>query len=289
MYQVDIIMPTYNPDMGLLKRAVNSILNQSFTDWKLFLVQDGGENDISEQAIEINDSRIYLERISHRGKAATLNYALAKGAAPYIAYMDDDDIWYPTHLEDALACMKDFNARFVHTNAHEIFLKKEASGFVEIYRQDLNKGLITDKTLWYVSHINAVHTRELWELAGPYDENRDFFIDWDMFIRLAKHSRPHHCQAYTCEHYLYLDEKQGALNISGKHTRNPERSKIKHAEMFAKAFELLEPKDFAELCQEWISIRTDLDVRTKKSSTLTGSLIASLRRLIKNALTSSNR
>jgi glycosyltransferase involved in cell wall biosynthesis len=248
---VDIIMPTYNPDLKLIRRAIASIIGQTRKDWRLFVVKDGGDADIQGVIEGLGDARISYYGLPHGGKAAALNFAISKGQAKYIAYLDDDDIWYPDHLETAIGFMSEKGVRFLHTDAHEVFVKAGGGEFSEVSRRRLNRGAISDKTLWYISHINVVHERSLMELAGGYDESKRFFIDWDMLIRLAEHARPHHLKVYTCEHYMYLDRGEKKSNIiSGVHQKDPELSRKAHHEMFKRAFRLLTADDFAELAME---------------------------------------
>ncbi len=249
---VDIIMPTYNPDLTLVKRAIASIVDQTYKEWKLFIVNDGGEAELSGIVKEFNDERINYYVIPHKGKPGALNFAISKGAAKYIAYLDDDDIWYPNHLETAISYMTENNVRFLHTDAHEIYVTREGENFKEVSRGSLNKGIITDITMWHISHINAVHERSLLEDAGSYDENRSFFIDWDMFQRLAKHAKPYHLKVITCEHYMYLDGKKSETNIiSSIHKNDAALSRKAHHEMFKRAFEILSADDYVELLNDW--------------------------------------
>ncbi|MBI5233285.1 MAG: glycosyltransferase, partial [Deltaproteobacteria bacterium] len=249
---VDIIMPTYNPDVALIRRAVQSIMDQTFKDWRLFIVKDGGEADVQGLLKGFNDPRINFYEIPHKGKGRALNLAISKGNAKYIAYLDDDDIWYPFHLETAVSCMAKNNVRFLHTDCYEVFVTREGEGMREVSRRSLNKGPITDITMWYISHINAVHERSLLDEAGGYDEGRRFFIDWDMFLRMAKYTKPYHLRVVTCEHYMYLDRHEIESNIiSGILRKDPELASRALSEMFVRSFELMSPKDFADFVEDW--------------------------------------
>jgi hypothetical protein len=163
-----------------------------------------------------------------------------------------------------VSAMARAGAKFVHTDSHEIFVSTEDGQLKEISRRSLNKGVITDKTLWYISHINAVHERELLDKSGLYDPKMPFFIDWDMFQRLAKQAKPHHLGIYTCEHYMYLNkEKKESNTISSAHKKDPELSKRMHLEMFKRSFSLLSADDFAEFVRDWQSKTSQLEEKTK--------------------------
>lgn len=247
MTAVDILMPTFNPEIPLLERAISSIIYQSHPNWHLFIVQDGGDCDLSQLKETFQDPRIHFFERPHQGKAATLNFALAQGDSRYIAYLDDDDIWYPEHLKVCLGAMTETRARFVYTDAYQAIVEKEEDSYVKKAGTVLSKGLLTDITLWQISHINAVHERKLLEEAGSYDVDRQFFIDWDMFLRMAKISKPVHCQIFTCEHYLYPRRAAKEGTISGIHAKDPALSEKAFSEMVARAYDILDAEGFVKI------------------------------------------
>jgi glycosyltransferase involved in cell wall biosynthesis len=241
---VDILLPTFQPNPVFIHRAIQSVIDQTHDNWSLYIVQDGGDITLTQILGEPRDPRVHFLSIPHQGKAAALNHAMKHGHGKYVAYLDDDDIWYPNHLEVAISAMCQGQIRFVHTDAYEVFLRRTGESYRETSRNVLNRGPVSDLLLWYVSHINTVHERSLIEEAGPYDETRQVFIDWDMLLRLARLSRPRHVPVVTCEHYIYTDDDDRKDNtISRVHSVDPEYSRRMHDEMFARAFNLLSLKD----------------------------------------------
>jgi glycosyltransferase involved in cell wall biosynthesis len=241
---VDILLPTFDPKPALIRRAIQSVIDQTHGNWSLYVVQDGGEQALTETIEAPGDARVHFLSIPHQGKAAALNHAMKQGGAKYVAYLDDDDVWYPNHLQVAISAMCDGQIRLVHTDAYEVFLRRIGDRYQEVSRNILNRGPVSDLLLWYVSHINTVHERSLVEEAGPYDEKRQVFIDWDMLLRMAHVSRPHHVPIVTCEHNIYLDDGDRKNNtISRVHSADPEYSRAMHDEMFARALSLLSARD----------------------------------------------
>jgi glycosyltransferase involved in cell wall biosynthesis len=241
---VDILLPTFDPNPTFLRRAIQSVVDQTHDNWSLYVVQDGGDKPLTDIVDDSRDPRVHLLSIPHQGKAAALNHALRHGDARYVAYLDDDDVWYANHLQIAISAMAEARLRFVHTDAYEVFLRGTGDSYREISRNVLNRGAVSNLLLWYVSHINTVHERSLIDEAGPYDENRQVFIDWDMLLRMARLSRPRHVPTITCEHNIYLDDDDKKGNtISKVHSVDPEYSRRMHDEMFARAIDLLPLKD----------------------------------------------
>ena len=105
--KVSVLMGTYNrPDY--LKEAVASVINQTFQDWELLVMNDGGV-DVGNIIEEYQDPRIfYFQDDINRGLSTRLNFGLKQANGKYIAYLGDDDKYYSNHL-DVLSKILDQN------------------------------------------------------------------------------------------------------------------------------------------------------------------------------------
>ena len=103
MAEISIIIPTYNPDIGLLKRSVNSILEQSYGDFELLIVDDGSCEEAQQQIILIAklDQRIRIIRQHNKGVSAARNTGIRNANGEYFAFVDDDDVVSPFFLEES--------------------------------------------------------------------------------------------------------------------------------------------------------------------------------------------
>lgn len=91
---VSIILPTYNGERWI-RRAVESVIAQTFTDWELIVVNDGSTEDV--QPLLPGDTRIvYIKNERNLGIQKTLNRGLDVAKGKYIARIDDDDVWSDT-------------------------------------------------------------------------------------------------------------------------------------------------------------------------------------------------
>lgn len=103
MSKVSIIMGVYNcKDKSLLKNSVESIINQTYTDWEFIICNDGSTDDTLNYLYEIEklDNRIRIVSYKeNRGLSYALNYSLNVASGEYIARQDDDDYSYPNRLE----------------------------------------------------------------------------------------------------------------------------------------------------------------------------------------------
>lgn len=104
---VTILMPVYNGER-FLRQTIESILNQTFTDFE-YLIIDDASTDTSRDIIRcFNDPRIRLvENVKNDGLIKTLNRGLALAQGEYIARQDQDDISHPTRIEKQFAFLND--------------------------------------------------------------------------------------------------------------------------------------------------------------------------------------
>jgi glycosyltransferase involved in cell wall biosynthesis len=98
MPHFSVIIPTYNR-YGLLKRAVDSVLNQTFGDYELIVIDDGSTDETPGVAIEY-EGRITYIRQDNGGVSKARNRGVHLASSPYIAFLDSDDVWFPEKLRE---------------------------------------------------------------------------------------------------------------------------------------------------------------------------------------------
>jgi glycosyltransferase involved in cell wall biosynthesis len=116
--KVSVIIPNYNRT-NKLKLAINSVLNQSFQDFEILVVDDFSEKieEIKVLIEDFNDNRIkFIEHSINRGGGAARNTGILKAKGKYIAFLDSDDAWAKNKIEKQfLACEKYGNEVFCYT------------------------------------------------------------------------------------------------------------------------------------------------------------------------------
>jgi ubiquinone/menaquinone biosynthesis C-methylase UbiE len=156
---VDIMMATFN-GRKYIRKAIKSVLNQTYDNWNLFVVNDGGE-DIEDIIIEFNDSRIKYIVTEHNGKAHALNIGLNISAAEFVTYLDDDDILYPIHLEVLVRCALTNNIDFVYSDLYEVSVDENGADRYREFvpRLDVTAGMLILRN--YINHNSILHRRRL--------------------------------------------------------------------------------------------------------------------------------
>lgn len=117
---VSIIMPSYNT-ASYIKQTIQSVLDQTYTNWELIIVDDCSTDNTNEVVDTIKDCRIhYFKNEKNSGAAISRNKALREAKGQWIAYLDSDDLWMPEKLEKQIKFMEENGYVFSYTNYEEI-------------------------------------------------------------------------------------------------------------------------------------------------------------------------
>lgn len=113
--KVSIIIPVYNAEK-YIKETVESVLQQSYKNWELILVENGSSDRTGEILSELTDERIRVIFAGDNvGAARARNLGMEVASGRYAGFLDADDLWMPQKLSEQIAFMKDKNAGFCFT------------------------------------------------------------------------------------------------------------------------------------------------------------------------------
>jgi glycosyltransferase involved in cell wall biosynthesis len=94
---VSTIIPVFN-GARYISQAIGSVLNQTFTQVEVIVVDDGSTDDTQQQVLGINDPRVCLLSQVHAGASAARNYGVQNAHGQYLSFLDSDDLWEPHKL-----------------------------------------------------------------------------------------------------------------------------------------------------------------------------------------------
>lgn len=219
---VSVVLPTYNR-AELLRRAVASVRVQSYTQWELLVVDDGGDAD-SERVVEAaGDERIRWMRIDHQGVCAARNAALEAAKGELIAYLDDDNVMDPDWLYAVVWAFEQYPEIDVLYGAFIVddFLRvnRESSGhlprtaFHPWSREALRRGNLAD--IGAIAHRSGLP-------EAYFDESLREMGDWDLLVRLTADRDPLALPAVAC---CYTTDAPDRL--SGGPTYRADREKVR--------------------------------------------------------------
>lgn len=195
---VSIVVPTYNrPEY--LERALTSIENQTFQDFEVIIINDGGCK-IDHMIENFNTLRIRLIVLKKRCGPGSRNRAFEIASGDYIAYLDDDDLYYPDHLEALVGGARSSKKEFVYSECLDV-LEDTQGTVLEKNRRSYppyHPSLIKRTT--YIPVCSILHKKNLIDKAGMFDPALYFAEDWDLWFRFSRLTDFYHVKKITCEY-----------------------------------------------------------------------------------------
>lgn len=198
---VSVIVPTFNrPDR--LQEAVKSILAQSMQDFEILVVNDCGQDVSNIERLDPKQRIRYISHSKNKGLAGARNTGLRAAKGKYIAYLDDDDLFYPDHLETLTSLLESGIAQVAYTDSHraseEIVEGKRVVRAREVvYSVDFSYDNIYLSN--FIPVLCVMHARSCIDRVGEFDEYLKRTEDWDLWIRMSQAYQFVHIPKVTCE------------------------------------------------------------------------------------------
>jgi glycosyltransferase involved in cell wall biosynthesis len=105
MPKISVLMAVYDTDFSLVKRAIDSVLNQDFQDFEMIVIDDGSQNGTQNQLLNYviqNEIKISYLRHANCGQSESINRGILNSTGEYITILDADDEYKPNHLSSCL-------------------------------------------------------------------------------------------------------------------------------------------------------------------------------------------
>ena len=187
---ISVIIPCRN-NAHLIAETLDSVLSQTLVPQEVIVVDDGSEDESCNVVNEFG-SRVQLIRQPPTGNASARNAGVRASHGEYICFLDSDDVWLPKKLERQIEYMQTHSALVSFPGAERF----HENGTVE----RPTAGPPSRSKLWsylvdyqpFVSSLSGVMMhRHCFETVRGFDEQLKLSVDWDMWIRLAKHFALH--------------------------------------------------------------------------------------------------
>jgi glycosyltransferase involved in cell wall biosynthesis len=185
---VSIVVAAYNA-APFIAETVGSVFKQTFTDYELIIVNDGSKDtEELELALQPDLERIIYLKQENQGSGAARNRGLRTARGQYIAFLDADDVWLPTYLEEQIRFMQSGNYDLVYADA-VLFGDSPLSG--RTYMETApSRGRVTFQSLirgqCNVITSGVVARKELIFEVGLFDEALRNAQDFDLWVRLIR-------------------------------------------------------------------------------------------------------
>jgi glycosyltransferase involved in cell wall biosynthesis len=186
--RVSVIIPVYNR-AHLVNRAIESVLNQTYQDFELIVVDDGSTDNTAEVVHSVRDERIkYVRHQSNRGPSAARNTGIRAASGELIGFLDSDDEWLPEKLQRQVDKFDSASANVGLVYGGYVVIDNEKKKTIrEVYPK--KRGYMFKEMLKMAGPPDYVSMtlvrRECFEKVGLFDEGMRFVEDWDMWVRIA--------------------------------------------------------------------------------------------------------
>lgn len=183
--EISVVIPAYN-STKTIKATIDSVLNQTFNNFELIVINDGSTDSTLDIISQFQDSRIKVFSFENAGGNVSRNRGLHKAVGAFVSFLDADDLWTPDKLASQLKALQDnadAKVAYSWTDYIDENGKLLVSGNHITVNGDVYERLLVSNFLENGSNP-LIHREALVELGG-FDESLKAAQDWDMWLRLA--------------------------------------------------------------------------------------------------------
>lgn len=181
---VSVIIPTYNRE-NTIKACLESVLQQTYTNIEVIVVDDCSQDNTCDVVKEIKDSRLHYYKLDKNRRACyARNYGFEHSNGEYIAFQDSDDIWHKDKIQKQINYLENKKYDFVFCGMNRI--TDEGTFYFPVQRVDVNHDFFYQELL-----LNSISTQTMFMKRCVIDQvrfdvNFKRFQDWDFAIRVAE-------------------------------------------------------------------------------------------------------
>jgi LmbE family N-acetylglucosaminyl deacetylase/glycosyltransferase involved in cell wall biosynthesis len=213
---VSVVVRTRNRP-ALLQEALESLRAQTARPRQVVVVNDGGARlpdlDRFRDAWELT-----VENLPSRaGRSSAANRGVALATQELVAFLDDDDLYAPDHLERLFRAYRQGPEPVVYSDAVTAVYEESDAGWRERHR-GLEYSLDYDADYLLLANYIPLHTillpKALYLAAGGFEEGMEYSEDWDFLIRLSFQTGFRHVRAVTCEYRVFEERHGGSSHVA---------------------------------------------------------------------------
>ncbi len=207
-----VVIPLYNKEHYIVD-TINSVLNQTFQDYEIIIVDDGSKDNSYKVAKKVRSKKINLLHQENQGVAVARNKGIENARGDYIAFLDADDRWYPNYLQVINELINIFPASDLFVSSYRIVLGNDRYN----YSAHLSDEPISLPSYWetFKNAYDTVWTsatvvrKEAIVNAGMFTPGEKIGQDLDLWARVARNNPVVAYSPEVCVDY-YRDAEQNA-------------------------------------------------------------------------------
>lgn len=185
--KISIIVPMYNTPVKFFKELVDSLINQTYSNWELCLADGSPEKNDELKKIHESDSRIKYSFIGeNKGISGNTNEALKLASGDFIALLDHDDLLPIFSLYEVVKCINENpDVEFIYTDEDKI-TTLDKPRFNPHYKPDFSLDFLRSNN--YICHF-SIFKKELMDKLGGFRSKYDGAQDFDIIIRMSENTK----------------------------------------------------------------------------------------------------
>lgn len=181
-----VVIPLYNKELSI-KKTIQSVLDQTFQDFEIVVIDDGSTDGSIQQVEEVNDNKIRLIHQKNQGVSVARNCGIKESKFEWIALLDGDDLWEPNHLEEITKMMglfpneKVYVTSFKYSDNRSFFKHPRDNTIfkIENYFKEATKELL-------VCTGTAVIHKDCFDIVGLYNTSLKIGEDTELWNKMAR-------------------------------------------------------------------------------------------------------
>jgi glycosyltransferase involved in cell wall biosynthesis len=211
---VSVVIPAYNAAPWIAE-TIDSVLAQTFSDFEVIVVDDGSTDETPNIVSSYEDSIRYLRK-RNGGSASARNAGIRAAQGAYIAFVDADDLWMPQKLELQMDLLSnDIDLAWVYSDAFVVEEKSDnvlyrAGEHVSLHAGDILRPLVLHD---FIPSPTPIVKREVFAVAGYFDESLRRSEDWDMWLRIAAELRASFVDQPLAKYRRHSLGKTGTIDL----------------------------------------------------------------------------
>jgi len=217
---------------GLLAHAIRSIAAQTYANLEMVVVNDGGR-DVRDviAALAGGVPFTYIWHETGRGRGAAANAGLKGARGGYLNFLDDDDVFYPHHIDTLMQAAMARRESVVYSSVVSAYYSGPAERPESCVNRVVHHNIDfdPDRLLFqnYIPIMSVLFHKDVLSRVEGFSTDMDLFEDWDFWIRASRHVRFCHVDQVTAEYRFY-----GSATTEASH-----RAKYRYDEAQARIFE----------------------------------------------------
>ena len=244
---VSVIVPTCNRP-AMLRECLRSIAQQTYGNIEIVIVNDGGAS-VREMvsSLELGRNVQFIDHEDRKGPAAARNNGIKAAKGGYIAYLDDDDVYYPDHISELINLLENHRYSVVYSDAVKVLQYKSDGEYRTKESENMHSSDFDAEKLLVSNYIPVIcvsHSKDCVENIGYFNENLFTHEDWDFFIRLSSMYQFGHLCKITCEYRFKLDDSSATTKKRGDFIKTARQIHLKYRNLIPNRSLFLKQKIF---------------------------------------------